>query len=76
MKEKHQRLANISRLDIMDLDSIDCHILVFSILGVQQAGGGAGSLLYMEQFSSSLKQSDCISYEEHRDGNEEANKEG
>ena len=76
MQEEDERFADVSRLHVVNLDAVDCGVLVLSILGVQQAGRGGGSLLYMEQLAPSLKKSDCIPNEEHWDGNEESNNDG
>ena len=60
----------------MDLDSIDSHVLVLPILGIQQTGWRIGSGLDMEQLPSHLEQSEGVTDEEDRDGDEETNEDG
>ena len=71
MNKEKQRFVDVSGLHIMDLYSIDIHVLVFSILGIQQTGWRSGSGLDVEQSPSNLEQSDDVTNEEGGDGDEE-----
>ena len=73
VNKNYQRFVDVSRLDIVQLHTVDCHVLVLPVLGVQQTGGRAWSRLDMEQFPPSLKQPEGASNEEHWNGNDEAN---
>ena len=55
----------------MDLDPIDSHVLVFSILGIQQTWWRTGSGLDVEQSSSNFEQPEGVADEEGGDGDEE-----
>ena len=73
MNKQHQRLALVSRLYIVKLDSIDCHELVFSQLWILETGWRTDSGLDREDSSSSLVQSHEVANKEDWDGDEQPN---
>ena len=76
MDKQKERLASVSSLHIVNLDTIDCHELVLTILRVLKTCGGTGPGLHCEHSLAPLVESHQVTQPEHWDGDEETYQDG